>query len=39
MEGILEGKSVPWSHLEQYLKVHQETIVAKLDLFNKKALS
>ena len=33
MEGQqFAGKRVPWSHLEDYLKVHKATIVTYLDL-------
>jgi hypothetical protein len=32
MEDHLENKKVPWSQLEDYLKLHQEAIVAFKDL-------
>ena len=38
MEEQFKGKTVPWSHLEEYLKVHQDTIAAYLGLFNMKAM-
>ena len=39
MEEQFAGKKVPWSHLEEYLSVHQGTIVAYLDLLKNKAMS
>ena len=33
-----KGKTVPWSNLEEYLKVHQDTISAYLSLLNMKAM-
>ena len=34
----LENKKVPWSQLEDYLKLHQESIVAFKDLEKNKIL-
>ena len=33
-----KGKRVPWSHLEDYLSVHQGTITAYLDLLRHQAM-
>ena len=38
VEAIKSGKSVPWSHLERYLEVHQRAISALLDLHKSKLI-
>ncbi len=38
VEPIKSGKSVPWSHLEEYLEVHQRAIAAFLDLHKSKLI-
>ena len=34
----IKGKTVPWSHMEQYLVTHQQTVAALVDLKNRKVL-
>ena len=34
----INGKRVPWSHLEDYLKVHESTIVAFQSLLKLKVM-
>jgi Cu2+-containing amine oxidase len=34
----INGKTVPWSQMEQYLTTHQQTIAAFVDLKNLKVM-
>ena len=38
MEDQLEDKTVPYEQLEDYLKLHQESIVSSLDLLKRKII-
>lgn len=34
----LKDKKVPWSQIENYLKIHEETIVSYLELLNHQMI-
>jgi len=38
MEDQFAGKRVPWSQMEEYLETHKKTIVAFLDLKERKLM-
>jgi hypothetical protein len=38
MEDQFAGKIVPWSQMEEYLETHKKTIVAFLDLKDRKVM-
>ena len=38
MEDQFAGKIVPWSQMEEYLETHKKTIVAFIDLKDRKIL-
>ena len=38
MADQFKGKKVPWNQMEEYLTVHQGTIVAYLDLLKHKVM-